>query len=369
MKKTFFFNILILSILLSTTVSSFAGVSPAKIKINFEPNKEFKKTLTVFGYDNPTLNTTCNDIVKVENITKVDEGHKITIKIKFKDKFGQPGKNYCGLTFTEKDIKLAQSTFGTKALVSSRLDISVPYPGYYAKLTLTAPNINKDQTQLFHIKVENLGENVLPNIKVDVKIYDIKNNFVDIVSTDTVTIPKFEFRETDLAWQSKGKESGKYKAVATLYYGGDEPATDEKNFIIGKIYVEFLKATVNMTPHKINPFNIDVASWWGNDLKNVYAEVKIKNSSGVDAGEFKTLSVDLAPWQTKTLTGYWDATNWGEGKYNAQIRIKYEDNETVVNDWEVNLVQPKINKKKPFYLSPIFILIVVIFLILLVDLI
>jgi hypothetical protein len=350
------------------SVIAYAGISPAKIHLNFEPNQELEKTFTLVGYEEPIMNTTCPEIISLKEVKKTDEGHKIVLKIKFPDKSSEYGLKICGMSFFEKNVEYSQTGFGTVTNVGSKVEINIPYPGLYAKVFLTAKNINKDEVALFHIKVQNMGDETLNDIKVDVKVYNNNDELVDVVSTDRVSIPKFEYRETDLAWNSKGKSSGKYKAVATLYYGGDKPATDEEQFIIGKIYVEFINATINMTPYKINQFKIDIASWWGNTLKNVYAEVNMKNGSNANLGSFKTVSHDLSPWEKKTLEGYWDASNLGPGQYRADIKIKYEENETIINDWKVNLIQPLKKEKKSLITSPWFILTSIIILVIIFDL-
>jgi hypothetical protein len=113
-----------------------------------------------------------------------------------------------------------------------------------------------------------------------------------------------------------------------MIYGGENPAYSETSFLIGKLFVKFLGMNLNATENKINPFSVDVESWWGDPIENVRAEISLFNASGSFKGNFRTESADLSPWQKATLQGYWDANGIEAGNYDANVTLMYKGGET-----------------------------------------
>jgi len=370
MKRIFF---LMIFLILASNVYAYSGISPAKININFEPNTESIIQFKLFGYEEIDTQIGCPDILVLDKIEPSKDYQIVYLKLSFQNKMENPGKNVCSIKFFEKTLNSNPNGIATATAVGGMILINVPYPGLYAELDLTSHNINKDDPLNFHMVVTNKGERKLENIKVDIKIFDSENVLVKTLSTDKVSIPQFEFRETDLIWDSNGFESGVYKAIAELDYGGEELAIDEESFIIGTIYVGFVNATKQGIPFQINPFNIIIDSWWGNPINNVFAEVYLQNKSGDNIEFFKTISLDLKPWETTTLTGFLDALNISEGEYNAKIIIKYENNETI-KDWQYQLISKSndhsfLESLNKIISNPIYILIIIIVIIISIDII
>lgn len=369
-KKFFYgFNVLILLILFSYFCFAQAGISPAKTIVNFEPNTEIRFDLKLYGYNDITYDISCPDVVQIYDIQKHDGHHLVKALFNFSEKMKVPGKNNCGIRFNEMGGQ-GSSAISAIAAVGHKIIINVPYPGRYAIMDFDVQNANKGEPVIFKFNVVNMGEEVLSNIKIPIQIFNSKGNLLDLIFTDPVTLKRFGNKEIVKVWDTSNVDSAEYLAIATLNYGGDEQIIKEQSFLIGKKSVEFLDATQNGSLGEVNPFNVMVKSWWGDEIKNVYANVQMQNASGIDAGEFKTVSMDLKPWEETTLNAFWDSRELVEGKYFANITIFYEGGFTHAQSNFLILGEPTglesfFNVTKNIILSPITLIIIIVVLILL----
>ncbi|MFH0798004.1 MAG: hypothetical protein V1906_01185 [Candidatus Woesearchaeota archaeon] len=332
--------VLLIIVICSYTSLADSGITPAKTTINFYPNLEQQIVYTLFGYDDISYEISCEELITVDKITKEPGSHIVIATVKLPESLPNPGKKMCGIRFSEKIPPQNTDMISAQTGVGSVITINVPYPGKYAEITLEAPNANKGEPVLFKVSVNNLGNEVLNDIKADIQIEDVEEGkLVGVVQTNTKSIVPFKSGELYAIWNTKDFESARYKAKATVEYGGENPAIAEAQFMIGKMFIEFKDATRNGTSNKINPFEIKIESWWGEKLDNVYADVTMYNASGVNAGTFRTVSTEINSWETKVINGFWNAEQWGPGKYTADIKIKYEGQETPIS-WDFELLSP-----------------------------
>lgn len=371
-------KIILILILISSSynVFAFSGISPAKTTLNFYPNEVSQISYQVFGYNEIGYEISCPELISIGSITKEEAFHRAIASVKFPDSMPEPGKKACGIKFIEKSMPRQLGNIATQTGVGSTIIINVPYPGKYATIGLEAPNTKKDEPILFKVVIDNLGEEALNDVKADIRIEDIEEGkLVGLMSTSAASVEPFKSEEAYQLWETTGIEPARYRAIATLDYGGDKPATSEARFMIGKRFVEFKGATRNGTSNKINQFDITVENWWGERLGNVYADVAMYNASGISAGTFRTVSTELNSWEAKQISGFWNAEQWGAGRYAADIKIKYEGQETPVK-WDFELISPEkkeagleiaLGKLKSLVVSPIFILMAIILAIVIID--
>jgi hypothetical protein len=72
---------------------------------------------------------------------------------------------------------------------------------------------------------------------------------------------------------------------------------------------------------------VDVRSNWNDIIKNVYAELVIRQGDKV-IDTIKTSSVDLEAWQTAKLIGFWEKAALDPGDYDIDVYIYYYDKYT-----------------------------------------
>jgi len=99
-------------------------------------------------------------------------------------------------------------------------------------------------------------------------------------------------------------------------------AKSESIFNIGELIIHLVNYTKQVEIGGINSFDIEIESGWNNKIDGAYAEVFISNSS-VDLFSFKTSSTSLEPWEKKTITGFFDTSNFTKGFYDANITFIY----------------------------------------------
>ncbi len=346
------------------------GVSPAKIELPFFPDRETVLWFDTQGYNDIDIEPSCPYIeLNRDSIIKSGNNIRFSVTLKMPHKIdADPGKYNCGFMIREKSLPDMPRGVVARVEVGVVLNILIPYEGRYAKIKLEAPNTNKGEPLYFKVTVTNLGETDLNDLSAEIKVLNIKNETLKILRTTEGSAKKFGSLELWKKMETSDMEPARYKAVAMLNYGGDEPAFDETNFLIGKLLVNFVNMTRNATVDNINAVDVNVESWWGNPIEYVYAIINFKNESGVDGGTFKTVSESLQPWQTKTLRGYWDTNGLSPGKYIADIIVKYNGGEQhatssiILNakPEKVTLLTAAIVKAKSFIASTTFLLILII---------
>jgi len=369
LKRILKFNIFLVILLIFVPLVLSAGVVPSTVNFNYYPNQVQTISYDVSGYNDIELEMNCPFVTLNDDMLKSGSTHTFSVTVNLpEDIDADPGQLNCGFMIREKQDENLPPGVAARVEVGTNIYINVPYEGRYAKIDLIAPNVNKGEPVYFQVHVINLGEEDLNDISAKIEVYDMSDNLLETMFTTTDSAPIFTEGNLWKKMETTNYNPAKYKAIATLNYGGDEPAIDEKEFLIGKRFVNFLSMSENATMGKINPIQVEIESWWGDLIENVYAEIELINESGVFGGSFKTVSVDLSPWAIETLMGHWDATELSDGKYTAYVTLNYEDGKTeaVSSILLLDLEKEKISfwtNAKAFVASPIFIVIILILLV------
>jgi hypothetical protein len=290
----------------------------------------------------------------------------VILHIRLPEKLEKPGPN--SLYVQAKEIN-SQSGAVALAAVRAPVIISMPYPGYYAEMSLDAPNINEGETQEFLVKVTNLGTNRLERVYAVIELYDSAGK-IKTLTTDTISMDPTAVSELKENMVSTGLKPGIYLAKATLYYDGGNTREAEKNFTIGTLYVQINRYTPEMEQGKLNKFEVEILNKWNALIPGVYGNISFEGT------DVKTPSVDLQPLGTDKVFGYIDTANQAFGDHDIKIAIHYADKTTVTNG-KVKIVPPEAQQvpeeEKPsglieLKLSPTTLLIAVIVLLVVVDL-
>ena len=323
----FFFAIVIPE---GASTSSAAGVTPSSIEIPFFPNYEGTFLFHPRGYNDIEFEMSCPYVyINNETLTDEDGAASFTATIKLPAKIeAEPGKYSCGFMMHRKKEPNTPEGIGASAEVGVLIFIKIPVKGKYATISLTADNVNKGEPVYFRTGVNNLGDTALKGISAVIDVTDIEGNIKETLYTTQSDVEPFSSTELWKRMETTDYEPARYNAKAIMIYGGEKPAYSEISFLIGKLFVKFLGMNINATENKINPFSVDVESWWGDPIENVRAEISMFNASGVFKGNFRTESADLSPWQKTTLQGYWDANGFDAGNYDANVTLMYKGGET-----------------------------------------
>lgn len=375
MKKRTFILFWILLVTLaaipSICANSMAGISPSRIDMPFFPYLEQRIDFRTTGYTLAELEFKCPYVHPInETLNDEDGANTFAVILKLPDKIdAEPGDYDCRFILHRPKNPDMPPGVGAAAEIGALIFIKIPVKGKYATISLTTENANKGEPVFFKVGVNNLGDTALKGINAVIDVTDIEGNIKETLYTTQSDVEPFAGTELWKRMETTNYEPARYNAKAVMVYGGENPAYAETNFLIGKLFVKFIGMNINATENKINPFSVDVESWWGNPIENARAEISMYNANGTFKGEFKTESVDLSPWQKATLKGYWDASGLEAGNYDANITLRYKGGETSETVKVVLHKQPEEQKNKSFdkikevIVNPAFLIILVIILI------
>lgn len=343
-----------------------AGVVPSTVDMPYYPGEKHIISYQVSGYNDIELEMSCPFVKLNGEIIKTGSNHKFTVSVDLPEEIdAEPGRLNCGFMIKEKTTPDMPVGLGAFVEVGTNIYVHIPYEGRYAKLKLNVDNVKKGEPAYFKLSISNQGEEALKDLLPIIEVSDLEGNIKQVLHTDSVSVPIFEERVVWKKMETTDFEPARYNALATLNYMGDEPAVDETDFLIGKLFVDFVEMTPNVTVGKISPVEVEVQSWWGDLIKNVHAHVELMNGSQT-LTSFKTVSADLDPWQTVKLDGYLDVTEIPAGTYDAKINLYYDDaeslSETTIDVLPVVIETSFWDSAKGFLTGPTLLIIILILL-------
>ncbi len=328
MKKIIIFELLIFTLAFTNIISAGGvGITPVHYKEFFEPGLQKSFEFQSFNTDQ-TKGVQVYVKGDLANYTNLSETYfigsgKFTVTINLPQKIDKPGTHQIIVGAIEAEEK-GTATIGGIAAIQGRIDILVPYPGKYAEATFTINDINEGEETSYELEIQNLGTETI-SIKPTIEIYkETKTNNFLTRNPDRTTIRPKQTINIIETLRTQNLPPGIYQATATIDYG---PIIEiNKTFRIGEFLVEITDYDYLFEQGKINQFDIEIKNKWNTKINEVFARVAITDE-GKFITDFKTVSTSSAPWETKNLTGYFDATNLEPKRYIANIMLSY-DNET-----------------------------------------
>jgi len=307
-------------------ICSALSVGPAKVEYNFEPGLETLVTYFV-SHTNPDTEFglyVAGDLAEFVTLDKdkLVGGGSFTVMIDLPLFIEKPGKHRILIgvkeRISEEEEEVATTMIRTSVIIQAVIDIHVPYPGKYLEILLSSPNVNLGEPVDFKLEILSQGEedvNVSP--KIDILSDDETIETLYFFNREIKSQERIELKKT---LDTRGYNPGVYRALAIVDYG--RLAKSESIFNIGELIIHLVNYTKQVEIGGINSFDIEIESGWNNKIDGAYAEVFISNSS-VDLFSFKTSSTSLEPWEKKTITGFFDTSNFTKGFYDANITFIY----------------------------------------------
>jgi|SRR3989344_3672229 len=316
MRGLIFFCLLIFLI---GNVFAISGVSPGSYEINFEPNLN-KSFVFDFIFDEEVsaeiyVEGDLAEYVAVDKEVIIGR-EKVNVQLTLPESVDSPGPNR--IRIGARQVVNESAGIGIAADVRGIIKLEVPYPGRYVELELIAPNANTGDLVNLTLKAFNRGEvevNIAPAIQI-FKDEEIKDESV----FKNVKIKPSEMRLFNFLFNSSGYSSGDYIAVALADYGGEKPARDEDQFRLGEFYVKINNYSRVFEKGGIEEFNIEVESFWNNQIEDLYAEVKVIN---FEEASFVTPPIKLESWSNASLKGFLDTSKINDENFQAEIILHY----------------------------------------------
>ncbi len=329
---------LIIFILLSTTVFGLS-ISGSKLIIeeDFQPGLVLENSFMVKNGENYVADYfIVNDPLKGADLTpyltfepsrleNVQPGEErwFTVKLELPESLDTPGE-------TENWVAVRIDSTASGAIrampsVAIRYIIFVLYPYKYLEWSLHQPNMNIDEKIDLGVTVENLGEPTINSAYAEFVITNLGTE--EIVTTlrsqtETNILPR-ETRGLKTKFDTTGLKPGNYKTVASLYWDG-EISEKEQEFKIGTKDVKVINFTRLFEYESINKFDIIVESAWNTKIEDLYADIEIHDLEDNKLKDFKSVNIELEPWENKVLEAYFDTTGLKKQEYMAVINLKYE---------------------------------------------
>jgi hypothetical protein len=315
---------LLLVLFLAPVCASATFISPGKYRFDFVPNLD--KELTFLVGDAANINVTLGgqltEYARIVDISDTPPDQKlrgkiVRIRLTLPEFIPNPGLNELDVRAMEVPLP-GQGTFGTAVTVIAPVYIRVPYPGVYVVTDLNVNNVNENETVNPVVFATNYGYENITAAWAEFDLFDSVNRSVTTLKTESSSLLSGTIRKTfSVKWDSRGYRPGDYYLAARFFYRNNVSRM-RGTFKIGNLVVHILNYTRTVKFQTINPFDVIVQSGWNAEIANVYAIVTINQSS------FQTPSLTLAPWETKTLKGYFDSTGFSPKTYPAEIRLYYE---------------------------------------------
>lgn len=288
---------------------------------NFQPGAIFELHYVVHGippYQDVRVYA-AGDLAQYVEISpeKITGGGDFVARIRLPEVIEQPGPHVVYFHAAEV-VGEGGGGIGTAVTIKVPFTIFVPYPGRYASAKLIVGDINVGDPLWVTIEGTNLGtEN--NTLKAGFDIFSQEGK-VDSFDLGSQFIPRQENFGFSKKVDTISYKPGEYRVAAWVDYGSLLGL--DGDFRIGSLFVSILNYTSRFEKDALQKFEIEAESKWNNLIDEVYAEVRVFNTTN-NVSVFKTPSESLERWSKKILTGFFDTRGLGVGVYQAEIHVFY----------------------------------------------
>ncbi len=308
------------------------GVTPGRTTLEYSPGEEKEVSFSVLNNDHKQMNVVFitqgelnASILFSENNVEFmpsEEGKQFVYKVKMPENL-EPGLHIGEIIALDLPKGSGGGTFvGAAVAVVSELQIYVPYPGKYVDFDFNVFDAELNNTATFVIPVVSRGKVGIGEVRAVIDIYTPLNEKVASVETNYAPLDAGAKTELTAKWPVS-VNTGSYLAKITVFYDG-ESRMSERQFSIGTNLLNLESILVNQfNLGEIAKLQILVENNWNQELKSVYANLLVYDSSGDTMADVKSASEDIPALSRKELVAYWDTVGVEEGEYDGQLFIKY----------------------------------------------
>lgn len=306
-------------ILLLQSASAALGIAPAIVELNFVSGGEYE-----LNYNALSDSTSIVDISVTGDLAEYAElstdtlqgGGSFKVKIKFPENVDVPGEHRLGIWLKERPPE--NKFIGTAINIQGAIIIRVPYPGKYVVGSLNIPDGNINEEIPVEARVINRGKDNL-NVDLEIRFFTEDGKFIENMPFERVLIESAQDRYFRKFLNTSNFQPGNYIADALIQFGDEVRVND--TFKVGSLFVNVTNYTLELPSGGIQKFFMEIESRWNGNIKDVYADVNISNSTS--SVRFRTPSESLSAWEKGDLAGFLDTTGF-EGKYNSEITLNYD---------------------------------------------
>lgn len=258
------------------------------------------------------------------HITKDQSEVKVNYKVDVPYSARTPGTNTIEIVVEEAatDVKQPTAVLGKVAVVHQLL-LKSPNEGKYATVIFSANNPDDINNLQFTYALFNEGSETIKEFSAELEIYKGKE-LVRTTEYSFLGLEKGEHRKETINYDQQ-LEPGEYIAVTRINYDGKIMSAETK-FVVGGSFLEIQAiSSPDFVLGRINELDVAVFNRWSEQLKDVYAEIIVKDENDKSYAIFKTPTTDVASNSGGILFGYWDTSSLSIGKYIVLVKAKYEN--------------------------------------------
>lgn len=374
MKKIIAFVLIVLFL----PVVSALGIAPAQREFAFksEPQRydvkiinneknDMRVILSVEGVLAPQITFDQTDITFTEDEEQKVVGYTVLLPQNL-----EPGLNKGKIIAEETvpNVRFGESSVAAKLKVVSLLTVSVPYPEKFVEAVLDV--VPREDILDVKVHVSNKGTQEVTKLSASFGLFDEETKIISATGAAKV-LPTGAVDDLVATFKTNELKPGIYQAAATIGYD-DNSVKLIKEFQLGKITVLIHDFSTFFVQNKVNKFDVDIESVWNKEIKNAYVQVYIFQN-GEEVTSFKGVSFDLAPYESKRTTLYFNTAGLELGDYTAVVTFNY-DKETTKKEKKISILTKEqfdtkvveVGNNMTTYLLVILIIVVVAFIIFLI---
>ncbi len=326
MIKPFIVFLLVVTLTIVPLVHGF-GITPSRLGVDFEANKQ--QTITFIVIDSLStddytvvMEGFLKDYSSIVNKRMENGQSKFDLSISFPAKLKRGGAYISYVKVFQKTDE-SGDTVGTAIGVVGVINTKVPYTGIYGEASLRIADVLVGSDIKLDLEVSNLGQETF-SAKGSIEISTQDGEKLSTITTAEKTVESgksINFKESIV--QDKRFKQGKYKAKAVVHYS-DKEAVSESEFRVGEDSISITEFTSQAFAQQINPIAISIKSESNSEIKDVVGELKItKKGSLIET--LKSPTENLAGFESKNLTVYWNTKDLKEDEYDAEVTVFFNE--------------------------------------------
>jgi hypothetical protein len=354
---------LLVNFLLSLSLASSLGVSPADSSIYFKPNTTIELDFNIINSESNSFEATLGgygeikDLMFFENSSLQIKGEDYRIPFKLILKLPsemEPGIHRGLIKITPLFEAENQGTVAAYISPQIPVVIKVPYPSKYADVSLVVLEIDEGTPLPLYVKFDNLGSEDILRAGANIELYDYEGKLIITSSTPEISVIKSSVGTTR-AEPGPVLKKGLYRAAVKAYY--DEfNKTLEANLSVGEPVIRIKELlTKELSPNGINKVAFKVYNEWNTELS-------ITGFLRIDEKENEIARFNLGKEEGKEITGFIDTAGLEPGDHVLSISLNYEGQSTT-EMFPVTISEKAAKPEKLFTTPVIIILAILIFVI------
>ncbi len=233
-----------------------------------------------------------------------------------------PGRQDIVINIKETSAGL-DSDMTSMTTVLAHAYIDVPYPGKYVEGKLNIDSANTGETTTFAVSVFNKGNERINEISGTIIIKGPTNEEIERINLNSISLEPEKSSKVVGQWNTD-VNPGLYYAEAVVNFDGKQLILRE-TFTVGQKSLKIRDLLISSFKlGQIAKVDVTADSIWNQEIKNIYAEMDVIDSTGLSLVNVKTASVDISPLGTETLSGYWDTKGMSIGNYDISVKLFYD---------------------------------------------